>query len=400
MTTAHLPTTSTELLEAVERLRPLLEANRDRHEADRCVSREVYDAMADAGLFAMVAPRAHGGLELPLVEVLEVWEAVGRIDPAAVWNLLMNSTVAAGFAALLPDDSAAELYRGGPATLAGALFPPGAAVRVEGGWRVTGRTPFASGCHNAAWVGVPVVELVDGEPRLDPVTGMPAPFVCVVRREQVEIVENWDTLGMRGTGSHDVAVTDLFVPEAMTLTPGVPGARRATGFDGPLSLVFPLSAMLGEAVVSVAVAASALEDLLVLAATKTAAYNTVPLREQQLAQHGAGKAYGRVHAARDTLHAAARAAYDEASATGEPVSWAAKVRVQAAVSFAAEACAEAVRLVADVAGSTSFRRGEPFERHFRDVHTLLQHASKANPRYASAGRLLFGLENDWAFLAL
>lgn len=400
MTTTYPARTSADLLEAVERLRPLFEAHRDRHEAERRVSPEVYGAMVEAGLFGMVAPRVHGGLELALVDVLEVWEAVARLDPAAAWNLLMNSTVAGGFAAFLPDASAAAVYGDGPATLAGALFPPGAATRVEGGWRVSGRVPFASGCHNAAWLGVPVIELVGGEPRLDPVSGMPTPFVCVVRREQAAIVENWDTLGMRGTGSHDVAVSDLFVPEGMTFTPGVPGARRAAGFEGPLYRLFPLSALLGEAVVSVAVAASALDDLLVLAATKTPAYNTVPLREQQLAQYGAGKAFARVNAARDTLHVAARATYDEVLASGESASWPAKLRVQAAVSFAAEACAEAVRIVDDVAGSTSFRQGEPFERHFRDAHTLLQHASKANPRYATAGRLLFGFENEWAFLDL
>ena len=400
MTSTQPRRTSAELLDAVERMRPLLEAARDRHEAERRLSSEVYEAMAEVELFAMMAPAALGGLELPLVEILEVWESVARIDPTAAWNLVMTSTVAGGFMGLLPDEVAARLYADGPATLAGASFPPGTAVPVPGGWRVTARTPFASGCHNAAWFGVPAVELVDGAPKLDPATGMPTPFVCLLPRQQGEVIENWNTLGMRGTGSHDVTVTDLFVPEEMTFTPGVPDARRAAGFEGPLYRLFPLSAMLGEAIVSVAVAASALDALLVLAATKTAAYNMVPLRDQQLAQHGAGKALGRVNASRDTLHAAARAATDDVVASGSTPSWPAKVRVQVAVSFAAEACAEAVRLVNDVAGSTSIREGEPFERHFRDAHTLLQHASKANPRYASAGRLLFGLENDWAFLNL
>ena len=77
----------------------------------------------------------------------------------------------------------------------------------------------------------------------------------------------------------------------------------------------------------------------------------------------------------------------------------AKIRLQLAVSFAAEACAEAVRFVNDVVGTSSIRIGQPFERHFRDAHTLLQHSSKSSPRYGSAGRLMFGLENDWVWLS-
>jgi alkylation response protein AidB-like acyl-CoA dehydrogenase len=155
--------------------------------------------------------------------------------------------------------------------------------------------------------------------------------------------------------------------------------------------------MLGEATVSVGVAAAAVSEVIELVKTKTPAYNTVALRDQQLAQHTAGKAMARVNAARDTLHRAAEDAYDEV-ATGSLLSWDTKARLQLALSFAAEASAEAVRMSADVAGSSAIRLEQRFERHFRDVHVLVQHASKASPRYATAGRLLFGLENDWIWL--
>jgi alkylation response protein AidB-like acyl-CoA dehydrogenase len=112
-----------------------------------------------------------------------------------------------------------------------------------------------------------------------------------------------------------------------------------------------------------------------------------------------GKAKARVEASRDTLHRAASEAYDETALSKKRLSTDAKIRLQLAVSFAAEACAEAVRFVNDSVGASSIRRGSPFERYFRDVHVLLQHSSKSSARYGSAGRLLFALENDWVWLS-
>jgi len=136
-----------------------------------------------------------------------------------------------------------------------------------------------------------------------------------------------------------------------------------------------------------------------LCKTKTPDYQGIPLRDQQLAQFLMGKARARVEASRDTINQAAEFAYNDVERSGMLLSSEAKIRLQLAVSFAAEACAEAVRFVNDVVGTSSIRIGQPFERHFRDAHTLLQHSSKSSPRYGSAGRLMFGLENDWVWLS-
>ena len=123
------------------------------------------------------------------------------------------------------------------------------------------------------------------------------------------------------------------------------------------------------------------------------------MREQQLAQFQMGKAKARVDASRDTLLRAAEDVYEQVESTGSLVSTDSKIRIQLACSFAAEACAEAVRWVNDAVGTSSIRLEQPFERYFRDTHTLLQHSSKSSPRYATAGRLMFGLENDWVWLS-
>ena len=132
-----------DLLHEVERLRPLIKDNAARAEANRQLSSAVYDAMVESGLFTMLAPKAHGGLEVHPVEAMQVWEAVARIDAAAAWNLVMNQAIVQ-YAAWLPAAGAQEVFRNGPPTVAGALNPPAAATRAEGGWRITGQCPFKS----------------------------------------------------------------------------------------------------------------------------------------------------------------------------------------------------------------------------------------------------------------
>lgn len=385
------------LLQAVEGIRAIIEEHAEGAEANRRLSDAVYDAMDRAGLFAMLAPKAYGGLELHPVEAMRVWEAVARIDTAAAWNLVMNQAISA-YAAWLPAEGARELFRDGPPTTAGALHPPAAATRVDGGWRLTGRVPFASGCHDARWLAMSAAEMDGDRPKLDPATGMPRVFGVFFPRAGAEILDTWHTVGMRGTGSADIAVRDLFVPDRMTAPVG-PLARPAPGFEGPLFRMWPLTAILGDTTVSVGAAAEAVDRGVRLCGTKIAAYNAVPLREQQLVQYQMGKARARVEASRDTLQQAASAAYDEVARSGAGLSPEAKVRLQLAACFAAEACAEAVRSVNDAVGASSTRLEQPFQRHFRDVHVLLQHSAMSGARYASAGRLMFGLENDWVWLS-
>jgi alkylation response protein AidB-like acyl-CoA dehydrogenase len=385
------------LLEAVERISPLVRQHASAAEADRRLSGNVYQAMYDAGLFAMLAPRVHGGLEAHPVEAMQVWEAVARVDSAAAWNLVMNQCISA-YAAWMSPEGVRELFRHGPPTTAGALNPPAAATRAEGGWRVTGRVPFGSGCHHAQWLAMPAVENINGSPNVNTATGRPTPFAVFFPRENATILDTWHTLGMRGTGSTDYEVRDLFVPDHLTAPVG-PLARPAPGFEGPLYRIWPWICILGEATVSVGIAATAVDEAVELCRGKTAAYNAVPLREQQLPQFQLGNAQARVEASRDTLHAAAVAAYVEVDRTGALLSREAKIRLQLAACFAAETAAEAVRLVNDAVGASAFREDRPFERHFRDVHTLLQHSSKSSARYASAGRLMLGLENDWVWLS-
>jgi indole-3-acetate monooxygenase len=374
------------LIEAVATIRPILTMDAQRAEAERVLTSAVYQAMYDAGLFGMLAPRRYGGYEMHPADCMRVWEAVARIDASAACNLVMNQGIA-NYAAWLPEAGVKEVFANGIPTIAGALHPPAPARRVEGGWRVTGQVPFGSGCHWAQWLAMPAME-----------EGAQSPFAVFFPRQSGTIMDTWHTMGMRGTGSTDYRVDDLFVPDHMTAPVG-PLSHPAPGLDGPLYHMWPWANILGEGIVSVGIAASAIDAAVDLCKNKTPAYQGVPLKQQQLAQFLIGKAASRVEAARDTLFRAADIAYADVENSGQSLSVESKVRVQLAVSFAAEACAEAIRFVNDVVGTSSIRLGQPFERHFRDLHVLLQHSDKSGQRYASAGRLMLGLENDWVWLS-
>jgi alkylation response protein AidB-like acyl-CoA dehydrogenase len=376
------------LLAAVERMRPLLERCGAQAEAERALPHEAYDAMLDSGLFRMLAPRAFGGLELHPVEALRVIEAVSRVDSAAGWCLNISQSVGS-FACWLPKEGGEELFERGSTTLfAGGFFPPAPAVPVPGGWRVTARTAFNSGCHRAQWFAVPIVEVDDESSKFDPHTEDPPPLVTFVPREEVSILDTWHTSGMRGTFSADVHVDDAFVP-SRRIAHIKRWIERAPAFAGPLYGTCPWLSAHGEAAVSLGVAGAAIDKLIDLALRKTPSYARAPLHAREMAQHHAGRASALLDSSRVFLHDTITRAYEDAESNGW-YSDESRLRCQLAACFAAESCAGAVDLVCEAAGTSAGRIEHGFERHHRDVHFLAKHALKSYSRYEDVGKILFG----------
>jgi alkylation response protein AidB-like acyl-CoA dehydrogenase len=358
----------------------------------------VYDAMIDARLFRMLAPAAFGGLELHPTEAYAAYEAVARIDSAAGWNL-QNSSSMGAFAAWLPEAGAKEVYAAGPDTLfAGGLFPGGPSLRIDGGWRVSARTSIASGCQRAHWFAVPIVEVDAESMKYNPHTQDPPDILAFVPRDEVDLIDTWHTVGMRGTFSADVVVDDVFVPDSR-IAFLEPGRQRSTPFRGPLYGTAPWYGTLAQTTVSLGIAVAALEKLVDLATRKTPSYSRVKLHDREMAQHHAARARELVDASRAFLCAAIRDAYDEAERSGR-LSEASKIRCQLAACFGAESCAQAVDLVHEAAGLSSIRIGHGIERHHRDVHALARHTSQTYARYEDVGKMLFGLPPTFFVLGL
>ena len=347
----------------------------------------------------MFAPRAFGGLEVHPTTAYDVFEAVSRIDSSTGW-LLQISQAALTVLSWLPQAGLEEVFATGPDQIvASPFFPPGAAVPTDGGYRITSRGSFASGCHAADWIGLPCLIMDGDQPRLDPEYGQPIAMMSVFPRDEVEIIDTWDTVGMRGTFSADVAVRDAFVP-AHRVGMIRPLVDLAPAVDTPLYRITPWLAIHGETMVSLGIAGKAIDGLRVLATEKTPNFNEKLLRDREFAQHHIAKARALLDASRLYLHDSVTKALQASERREVPLDLDLRYQLQLAACLGAEQCAAAVDLVHEAVGTTGIRNGGGFERHFRDVHVLTQHASKNVQRYEDVGKMMYGLPQAWFALNL
>ena len=204
-------TVDTSLIDAAREIAPMIQKHADEAERERRLSRPVLEALREAGLLRMTTPRCLGGSETDPVTRALIGEEISRHDTAAGWTL-ENPLDWAFFCARLPDEGAEEIYARGPDVLIAAQFGrPLSATSVRGGYRVSGRAPFVSNCYEADWIAS--TALVDVEQDRE---GEPTEVMVYLPQKCCEIIDTWDVMGMRGTGSNDVSVTDVFVPEIMT----------------------------------------------------------------------------------------------------------------------------------------------------------------------------------------
>ncbi|MGQ0623510.1 MAG: acyl-CoA dehydrogenase family protein [Sporichthyaceae bacterium] len=384
-----------ELLDRVEHLAPLIRDHSPAAEQARSVSPEVVDAMVEAGLYALFRPAAHGGAELDPVSAFRVLEAVAKLDSAAGWTLA-NTVGQTGYLGWLPDEGAAEILAGPALVTATSFHPPGIARRVAGGYRVRGRFQLVSGCRYATWFLFLAVVTEGKNPPLSD-GGVPEQVLIFLPAEQVGIVDTWHSLGMRGTGSHDVTVEDVFVPAARAAAMAPP-SRPGSGFSGPLYrlTVWPTIALI--AIPALGVASAAIDDFVALARTKTPSFTGSALRDRQVVQRQVAQARAHIDAGRAFLHATFTAAWEKA-VEGAPIELSDKLSMQLSITHAMACAARAVDLVCDAAGTSAIRDESPFGRHRRDVHTLTAHAFASAQRYESVGAHLLGAESDWGFFA-
>jgi indole-3-acetate monooxygenase len=381
----------------IAQVEPVLRQHSARAEADRRLAPEAMAALIDAGVVRSLLPVGLGGLELDFVSVLKLLEELSRIDSAAGWVSLLAAGVPA-FAGLLPAEAGQEIFADPRAVCVGAWFPPGTAEPVPGGYRVTGQWSFGSGSTYATWFNGQALVTDQGVPRLGP-DGRPMLLFVFFRAEEAEVLDNWQALGMRGTGSHDFRVTDIFVPEHRSWPLG-PWEMKNPAYAGPAYRLGPWLIPPAQACVALGIARAAIDDLIDLAgAGKTPSYTQTSIADRAVVQERLARARALVDAARSYVYATAAAAYEYLS--GAPkLDFAHSLPLALAGSFGIEAAAQAVDLVHACAGTAAIRDERPFQKYFRDVHTLTQHAFSSASRYESVGKILLGRESDWAFYYL
>jgi alkylation response protein AidB-like acyl-CoA dehydrogenase len=346
----------------------------------------------EAGLFRLCLPRSLGGPELPLVALVRVLETLAAGDASAAWCAMIASTTSA-LAAWMEPAAARALFAAPGAVTGGVFAPSGRARRAPGGFTASGRWSFASGCqHCTALLGGALVA-GDGGPELT-AQGRPDIRLLFFPAASVEVIDTWDVSGLRGTGSHDIAVRDVFVPDAhaVSLLSGAPHE------DGVLYR-FPVFGLLAVGVASVAlgIARRAIDELVALAAKKTPALAQKRLAERGAAQVAVAEAEGALGGARAFLLTAIDEVWARVAAGGT-ISLAERARVRIAAASAVCGAARAVDLAYELGGGSSIYQSSPLQRCFRDAHVVTQHASVSNGSLELAGRALLGVDADYSLL--
>jgi alkylation response protein AidB-like acyl-CoA dehydrogenase len=383
----------TSLIDAARQIAPIIDKHNAEAERERRLSRPVLDALRETGLLRMSTPRSLGGLETDPVTRALVVEEVGRHDSAAAWTL-ENPLDWAWFCARLSDEGAEEIYsRGADVLIAGQFGRPLKATSTDGGYRISGRAPFVSNCYDADWILSMVV--VDKDE-----SGGDGPEMRMVYfpRQQCEIIDTWDVMGMRGTGSNDISVTDVYVPRFRTF-PFVPEFQPGSHYRGPLyRLPIAGAAASGIPTPMLGVARRALDEVTELARTKTPVASSGPLKERPSAQVQLGRAEAILRSGRslllDTLSQAWQRCID-----GQPHSLEHKAELLLAMAHAMSSAVQAVELACSIAGTTAFRATSPLERCFRDVQTMRHHVFASEQRYGTFGQVRLCVPPDFPVVA-
>jgi indole-3-acetate monooxygenase len=380
------------LMDAVRDIAPLIEKHSDEAERERRLSKPVLDALRETGLLKMATPRSLGGLETDPITRALVVEEVGRLDSAAGWTL-ENPVDWAFFCARLPDEGAEEIYaKGGDAVIAAQFGRPLNAKSEGGGYRISGRAPFVSNCHDADWISC--TALVDAS-RSDGDLEM---RMVYFPKEQCEIIDTWHVLGMRGTGSHDISVSDVFVPKARTF-PMQPEYEPGSHYKGPLYRM-PLVGYAGTGIPTpmLGVARRALDEAKEVAMTKNPVTASGLLKERSSAQIQLGRAEAILRSGRLLLLHTVGEAWQRCL-DGKPHSAKQKADLLLANAHAMSSAVKAVELACRLAGTTSIRTSSPLERCFRDIQTMRHHVFASEARYGTFAQVYLGVELDFGVVA-
>ncbi len=378
-----------QLFTAVATAEPVLRAESVGFDDARQLSDPAMNALRQAGLFRFAMPGAWGGPEHDPVTQLRAVEAVSRIDGAAGWCTMIGSD--GGYvSAFLDDGVGRKMYADLDASTVFVIGPGGRAVPADGGYVVTGRWAFASGSPHAEWFALAC--LVPAESGMRMATpASPELRVCVLHRSEVEVLDTWYTTGVRGSGSNDVAAAAAFIPEERTFSFNSGPILR----EGPL-YAWRMMFITNMSGVATGIAQAAFDEVVSLAQTRTTMVRT-PLREEPWFSAALGEAAALVGSARAFAEAELSAVW-EGLVAGRPPSAEARARQRLSMTHAYDSCTRAVDLLYRIAGSSAlYTQRSGLDRKFRDIHTISQHVAIGLKTYASAGRILSGLEPDPLF---
>jgi alkylation response protein AidB-like acyl-CoA dehydrogenase len=374
-------------LEAAQKLAPLIRSCADETDAARELPRSLFEALADAGLFHLAVPRSIGGGEIDLPSYVEVIEEIGKADASTGWAVNQGA-IYATYAARMPREVARAIWMETPrSVVANTPAPTAQAVVVPGGYRVTGRQGFSTGCRHASWVAAHAQIIENGQVRLE--GDQPEMRYFFVPVAEAELLDTWHVRGMRGTGTHHFAVNDVFVPaERTVLSATAPALEPGPLYKIPRTLAFAS----GDAAVALGMARSCLDAFFELAGAKTPRAMPALLRDQSMVQVNVGQAEAALRSGRAFLMEAVRDIWSEATAGSVTLEKRAVLRL--ATTHGIRLAAQIIDTVYNAAGATAAYEGNLIQRHFQDIHVITQHLQGRLAHYELVGRHWLGLPVD------
>ncbi len=382
------------VVRAAAALKPVLRQYHEEIEREQRMPPALVEQLREAGFYRLLIPRAYGGLESDPLTFLRVGELLAEGCGSVGWNIANNSIgqlVVLG----LPQEGTDEIYGKGPVNLAGtAVQGGGKAVRVDGGYRVSGRWQFGSGSNEAAWMLASFQIIENGEPvaRSD---GTGSYWRAVFKRSEVEIVPGtWDVSGLRGTGSFDWTVNDVFLPERrVMLHAGAPLDNQWNRWPS-VTYQLPAQCWVGphHSTVITGIARAGIDALIELAGGKQPRGRPAGLLcDNPQVQDAVGRADAILNAGRAYRTVMITELWNTIAAGGE-TTLEQRARCRLAATYAADSAREAMDLMYRMGGSTSFKRESRLAECWRDLHTVGQTVTLAPEWYPIGGRVYLGMD--------
>jgi alkylation response protein AidB-like acyl-CoA dehydrogenase len=380
------------LLGSIRDLAPSISARSSEIDSARRLPLDLLAQLTSAGCFRMFVPKSHGGLDIDVPTSMEIIEMLATADGSTGWVVMIGCETPM-LLALLSRKHFDRLYANGPdVIIAGGFAPRGQAELIDGNYRVSGRWGFASGCQHSQLLFGNCIVTESGTPRAGVIPGTAQARAMMFAPDNAQILDTWSVNGLRGTGSHDIAVENLTVPadDTFDIFFGRPSIETP-------SMAEPLFyAALHIGAVAIGIAQRAITEVVALANTnKRRLYASASLAESPLFQYRVGHADASLRAARNLLRSQADAVWNSAVA-GNPVSIDGRAPVMAANTWAVHTCAAVVDTCYKAGGGTSPYDSSSLQRCMRDIQTLTQHAAVAESWLTTAGATILGRPSGFA----
>jgi alkylation response protein AidB-like acyl-CoA dehydrogenase len=380
-------------VQAAAALKSLIRGFRDELEREQRLPKRLVEQCHAAGFYRLVRPRELGGLQLDPLTYLRTVELLAEASGSVGWNLC-NNNIAQLVTLGLPSEGVQEIFGPGEVAIAGtAVQGGGRAVPADGGYRVTGRWPFGTGCQESAWM-LGSFQILDGDqPRRSP-DGASVYWRGLFHRSEAQLVPgSWDVAGLRATGSFDWTVDDVFLPERRTMVhAGVPLDNQWSHWGG-VSFALPAQAWVGphHSAVITGIARAGIDAFIELAAEKTPRGRSSRLCENPQVQDAVGRADTILNAGRAYRTATVTELWNTIAA-GEETTLEQRARCRLAAAYAADSAREAMDLVFRQGGSTSYRRDSRLAECWRDLHVVGQAVTIMPEWYPMGGRAFMDMD--------